>query len=95
MVPPGEALRLQGQDCCRGNALGCPDPRSRSSVYLGHSPHHAGNVALATDEAFTTASMWYEGEVAHTDDQDNTPTSTDSKIDISTFCLRKSNTSKT
>eukprot|EP00957_Ditylum_brightwellii_P032465 2460252-Ditylum_brightwellii.AAC.2 len=31
-----------------GTGIGPPkwDPRSRAGVYLGHSPHHAGNVAL-------------------------------------------------
>eukprot|EP00957_Ditylum_brightwellii_P010842 821588-Ditylum_brightwellii.AAC.1 len=31
-----------------GTSIGPPkwDPRSRASVYLDHSPHHAGNAAL-------------------------------------------------
>eukprot|EP00957_Ditylum_brightwellii_P107128 8173499-Ditylum_brightwellii.AAC.1 len=44
----------------------------------------------ATYEAFTLASMWYEGEVAHTDEQNDTPISTDSKIDISVLGLKRS-----
>eukprot|EP00957_Ditylum_brightwellii_P114573 8736312-Ditylum_brightwellii.AAC.1 len=121
-----------------GTGIGPPkwDPRSRSGVYIGHFPHHAGNVALvlnlqtghlslqyhldfddefttvlyidsaetspnwailvaensekATDEAFTNVSMWYEGEVAHTEDQDVTPISNGNKINISTLGLRRS-----
>eukprot|EP00957_Ditylum_brightwellii_P125681 9580192-Ditylum_brightwellii.AAC.1 len=44
----------------------------------------------ATDEAFTIASMWYEGEVACPEDQDTTPISNGNKINISTLGLRRS-----
>eukprot|EP00957_Ditylum_brightwellii_P172562 13137006-Ditylum_brightwellii.AAC.1 len=43
-----------------------------------------------TDEAFNIDSMWYEGEVAHTEDQDATSTSNGNTINISTLGLRKS-----
>eukprot|EP00957_Ditylum_brightwellii_P205260 15343087-Ditylum_brightwellii.AAC.1 len=121
-----------------GTGIGPPkwDPRSRASVYLRHSLHHASNAALylnlqtgcvslqyhlvfddkftnipylylaqtppnwdtrvtkhferATDEAFTIISTWYQGEMTHIDDQDDTNTSTDNKLDISTLGLRRS-----